>query len=97
LINILDPNADIQPGYQAYSILLEGGEVLSGLLAGETANSITIKLANGSTRIISRLEIEQLRNSNVSFMPEGLEATLTQQDLSDLIAFLQSPLVDAKP
>ena len=97
LINILDPNADIQPGYQAYSVLLEDGEVLSGLLAGETANSITIKLVNGSTRTISRLEIEQLRNSNVSFMPEGLEATLTQQDLSDLIAFLQSPVVDGKP
>ena len=97
LINVLDPNADIQPGYQAYNVLLENGEVLSGLLAGETANSITIKLANGSTRTISRLEIEELRNSNMSFMPEGLEATLTQQDLSDLIAFLQSPVVNAKP
>ena len=60
-------------------------------------DSITIKLANESTRTISRLEIEVLRNSNVSFMPEELEATITQQDLSDLIAFLQSPVVDTKP
>jgi len=92
LINILDPNADIQPGYQAYNVLLESGEVLSGLLTGETANSITLKQANGTTRTISRLEIEKLRNTNLSFMPEGMEAVLSQKDVADLIAFLQSPI-----
>ena len=92
LINILDPNADIQPGYQAYNVLLESDEVLSGLLTGETANSITIKQANGATRTISRLEVEKLRNSNLSFMPEGMEAVLSQKDVADLIAFLQDPI-----
>ena len=92
LINVLDPNADIQPGYQAYNVLLESDEVLSGLLTGETANSITIKQANGATRTISRLEIEKLRNSNLSFMPEGMEAVLSQKDVADLIAFLQDPI-----
>ncbi|MEQ1829508.1 MAG: hypothetical protein ABL921_26325, partial [Pirellula sp.] len=79
-------------GYQVYTILLDTGEILSGLVTGETANSITIKQASGTTRTISRDEIEGLRNSTVSLMPEGLEQTLTQQDVADLIAFLRSPI-----
>jgi putative heme-binding domain-containing protein len=89
LVNILDPNADIQPGFQAYNVLLESGEVLTGLLVGETANSISIKSAKGIVQTVSRLEIEQLRNSNMSLMPEGLESILTQQDLADVIAFIR--------
>jgi putative heme-binding domain-containing protein len=91
LVNILDPNADIQPGFQAYNVLLESGEVLTGLLVGETANSVSIQSANGITQTISRLEIEQLSNSNMSLMPEGLESILTQQDLADVIAFIRQP------
>ena len=93
LINILDPNADIQPGYQAYSILLKSDEVLSGLLAGETSNSVEMKQTNGITRTISRLDIEKIRNSNVSFMPEGLEAVLSQQEMANLLVFLRQPIL----
>ena len=92
LVNILDPNADIQPGFQAYNVLLESGEVLNGLLASETANSIAIKSAKGITQTVSRVEIEQLQNSNVSLMPEGLESILTKQDLADVIAFIRQPI-----
>ena len=92
LTNILDPNADIQPGYHAYTLLLDTGEILSGLLFSETANSLTIKQASGVTRTVSRGEIERLQNSNVSFMPEGLELSLTQQDIADLLAYLRSPI-----
>ena len=92
LTNIFDPNADIQPGYQAYTVLLDSGEILSGLLFNETANSLTIKQASGVTRTVSRDEIERLQNSNVSFMPEGLELSLSQQDAADLLAFLHSPI-----
>jgi putative membrane-bound dehydrogenase-like protein len=93
LTNILDPNADIQPGYQAYSCVLTTGEVLAGLLSNETANSLTILQANGQNRTVSRNEIEELSNLGISLMPEGLQATLTPQDIADLIAFLKSPLV----
>ncbi|MFO1063238.1 MAG: PVC-type heme-binding CxxCH protein [Pirellulales bacterium] len=90
LTNILAPNVDIQPGFQAYACLLTTGEVISGLLAGETAGSITIKLAGGQSRTIARSEIETLRNTNVSLMPEGLENTLSVQDVEDLIAALRA-------
>ncbi len=96
LTNILDPNSDIQPGFQAYVCLLETGEVLSGLLSGETANSLTISQANGVTRTVGRNEIEEFRNLGVSLMPEGIEATLSHQDIADLIAFLRQPIASAE-
>ncbi|XZE51613.1 neutral/alkaline non-lysosomal ceramidase N-terminal domain-containing protein [Planctomycetaceae bacterium SH139] len=94
LNNIFDPNIDIQPGYQAYTCLLTSGEVLAGIIAGETANSITIKQANGLARTVSRAEIEHLQNTNRSFMPEGLETELTPQDFADLLTYLRQPVAE---
>jgi putative membrane-bound dehydrogenase-like protein len=95
LTNIFDPNADIQPGYQAYTCLLDSGEVLSGIIAGETANSVTIKQANGLQRTITRNEIERLQNTNLSLMPEGMETVLTAQEFADLLAFLRQPIINS--
>ncbi|MGB8853701.1 MAG: PVC-type heme-binding CxxCH protein [Pirellulales bacterium] len=91
LANILDPNADVQPGYQAFICSLDSGEQLYGIITGETAASISIKDVNAVERTIPRSQIEGLRATNVSFMPEGLEATLAPTDIADLIAFLRAP------
>ena len=91
LSSILDPNADIQPGFQAYLCSLKSGEQIYGLLTGEHASSIGMRLADGSERILLREQIVRLKNSGRSFMPEGLEAALTVQDVADLIAFLRRP------
>ena len=88
---ILDPSADIQPGYAAYFCELTGGEQLYGSIAAETGGSLTFRLADGSTRAVVRAEIKSLQSSNVSLMPEGLEASLTPQSLADLIAYLKQP------
>lgn len=92
LANILDPNADIQPGYQASTCVLESGEVVAGLIAAETGGSVTMKLADGTVRNIARAEIDELVTSNRSFMPEGVEETVSIEQMRDLIAFLRGEL-----
>jgi putative membrane-bound dehydrogenase-like protein len=91
LANILDPNADVQPGYHAFVCALDSGEQIYGIVTGETAASIDIKAADGVETSIPRARIEGLRATNVSLMPEGLEQSLTVQDVADLIAFLRPP------
>lgn len=91
LTNILDPNADIQPGYQTSTCVLATGEVVTGIVASESGGSLTMKLADGTARTISRDEIDDLVTSNTSFMPEGLETLVTIEQMRDLIAFLTSP------
>jgi putative heme-binding domain-containing protein len=90
LANILDPNADIQPGYHAYNCKLTNGEDIYGLISSESGNSVVFKLADGSKRNILRSEIQSLQSANLSLMPEGLEAGLTNQDMADLIAYLKA-------
>jgi putative heme-binding domain-containing protein len=91
LVSILDPNAGIQPGFNAYTARLAGGEELYGLIAAETGSSLVMNLADGTTRTIVRTAIEALEGGSLSLMPEGLEAGLTRQDLADLIRFLRQP------
>ena len=90
LVNILDPNADIQPGYNAYNCALANGEELYALISAETATSVIFKFADGTTPDINPKEINGLRSSNLSLMPEGLEQGLSKQDLADLIAYIKS-------
>lgn len=89
LINILDPNLDIQPGYHAYNCRLKSGEELFGLLASENAVGIVIKQIDGSTRTVLRSDIATLKSVNQSLMPEGLEANWSPQDLADILAFVK--------
>lgn len=92
LRNILIPSADVQPGYYAYSCLLENGEVVSGVLVSETSTSVAIKQTNAEVRGIPRSEIDVLRSTNRSLMPDGLEASIDHQQMADLIAYLQRPV-----
>ena len=91
LISILDPNASIEPGFLAYSCTLAAGQELYGIIAADTVNSLVLKMADGKTQTILRSNIASLRSSNLSLMPEGLEAGMSKQELADLIAFLRLP------
>ena len=92
LRNILVPSADIQPGYHAFTCMLESGEVLSGILVSENSGSIAIKQANGEIRTVARSEMELLRNTGRSLMPDGLEGTISVSEMRNLLEFLQQPI-----
>jgi putative heme-binding domain-containing protein len=92
LRSILDPNADIQPGYTGYTCTLASGEQIYGLVSTETANSVTLKLPDASQRTIPRNDIRSLQSQNVSLMPEGFENAISSKEMADLLAFLRSEL-----
>ena len=91
LNSILDPSAVIEPGFAAYHCTLKSGEQLYGMVATETSSSITMKLAGNIVRSVLRSEIKDLKSTQTSLMPDGLEALLTPQSLADLIAYLRMP------
>jgi putative heme-binding domain-containing protein len=62
---------------------------VSGIMAEETPNSITLRGQDGREQTLLRSDIKELRSSGLSLMPEGLEAALQPQDMADLIAALQ--------
>ncbi|KAB2661537.1 MAG: c-type cytochrome [Verrucomicrobia bacterium] len=87
--NILDPNMAINPGFVSYQAETRDGDTVVGLLAAESAESITLVQAGGVKQALSRRNLVRLESTGSSLMPEGLEAGRTPQDLRDLVAFLQ--------
>ena len=90
LVNVLDPNREVTPQYADYVVETTDGRTLSGILAGETANSITLRRAEDVTDTVLRSDIKRMRGGGVSIMPEGLEQQLDQQGMADLIAYVMS-------
>jgi putative heme-binding domain-containing protein len=91
LTHILDPSFEIQPNYTNYLVVAKDGRVLDGLLIGETAHTVTLR-GEYDDVTIPREAIEQIRPSEVSLMPEGLEQDLDHQALADVIAYLRAGL-----
>ena len=88
LMNILDPNREVAPTFVSYEVELKDGTSLSGVIADETANSITLKRAENASETILRSNIAKISSGGMSLMPEGLESAIPPQDMADLIAFL---------
>jgi putative membrane-bound dehydrogenase-like protein len=88
LLHILDPNREVAPDYMEYTAALGDGRVLTGLLASESAGSLTLLRAEGFEETVLRSQVEGLASTGKSLMPEGLETRITTQEMADLIAFL---------
>jgi putative membrane-bound dehydrogenase-like protein len=90
LVDILNPNAAIDANYVNYEVTLKNGKVLTGLIAAETAASLTLKRAENQTDTVLRQDIETVRSTGASLMPEGLEKTITVEEMADLLGFLKN-------
>ena len=90
LIHILDPNREVASAYLNYSVATADGRLLSGLIAEESAGSITLRRAEGAFDVVPRGQIEGIASTGLSLMPEGLERVLDPAALADLIAYLRA-------
>ena len=89
LYDILDPNAAVDTKYLNHQVKTKEGTIVTGLVFHETDTEIGIKMMGGSERIIQKSDIEQFASLGTSMMFEGLEANISQQEMADLLAFLQ--------
>ncbi|MFO0939152.1 MAG: PVC-type heme-binding CxxCH protein [Pirellulales bacterium] len=94
--NIVDPSAVMAKEYRQTAVLTESGQIVTGILRGETEKAVTIQTAE-STVVIPKDEIESRRESELSMMPEDQLNQFTEHQVRSLIAYLrgksQSPLL----
>jgi putative membrane-bound dehydrogenase-like protein len=88
LVNVLDPNREVNPLYMNYVCITQDGRTVTGMLASETSTSVTLRRAEGVEDTVLRSDIEELRSLGQSMMPEGLEKQVDPQGMADLIAYL---------
>jgi putative heme-binding domain-containing protein len=91
LVDILDPSQQVSPDYVNYLAITKDGRVLNGLIVSETSDSVTLRREEGRQDTIARGDIEELRASGKSIMPDGLEEKITADQLADLLEFLHHP------
>ena len=91
LTAILDPSQTIEARYRGWNITLKSGEEMTGLLSGETANNVVLRLAGGTDHAVLRSDIRSMEPLKLSLMPTGLESALTPQAMTDLLRWLKAP------
>jgi putative membrane-bound dehydrogenase-like protein len=90
MTDILNPNAAIDANYINYMVTLKNGKELTGLITAETAASLTLKRAENQTDTVLRQDVDEVRSTGMSLMPEGLEKQITVEDMADLLHFLKN-------
>jgi putative heme-binding domain-containing protein len=88
--SLLHPSQQIVEGYRSSIILTTSGELLTGIVKEETDQSFVIEDANAQRLTVNRDEIEAVKASPVSLMPDGLAASLSSDEFCDLIAYLET-------
>jgi putative heme-binding domain-containing protein len=66
------------------------GRVLTGIIRGETAESVEIQDSDAKLVRIAKDQIDDRKRSDVSLMPNGLAVGLSPRDFADLIAYLET-------
>ncbi len=102
LLDILQPSAKIAAGYESYLVVDQAGRIFTGVLASESATSITLRAGAPNPtdmgadtfeeHTILRKDIEQMKGLEQSLMPDDLHKLMTPRDLADLLAYLRTAL-----
>jgi putative membrane-bound dehydrogenase-like protein len=89
VVSIVDPNRAVEPRWESTVVVTEDGEVIEGIVAESGQDAVVIVRAGGERRTVPRQQIETLRASGRSLMPEGFGRILQPADHADLVAFLR--------
>ena len=92
LVNVLDPNREVDPKFIQYNIVTVDGLAHSGVVSAETASTVTLTGAEKATQTVRRADIDVMESTGLSLMPEGFEREIDPQGIADLIAYLRSEL-----
>ncbi len=90
LASLVDPSRVIRKEYLSSDIVTSDGRVVTGLIVANEPTSVRLVDSQAKEITLSRGEIAQIDDAEVSLMPEGLHATLTPQQIRDLFSYLQS-------
>lgn len=89
--SVLSPSKVIRKGYETVQVRTTDERTVAGLLAEETAGTVTLRDPSGDGRpiVIRKADIDDRRTAAQSLMPEGLVNTLSdRQQFLDLMKYL---------
>ncbi len=87
LANIVDPSAEVAKDYRISIVTTNDGRVLTGMIVERAGNRFTLQTATERI-ILTQDDVEAVRDSPLSMMPEGQLDALTREQIRDLIAYV---------
>ncbi len=91
LSNIIDPSAVMAKEYMTTVVTTTDGRILSGIVRQQDKVKVTLVTAN-ETLTLPRDEIDSLKASDKSMMPDDLLTPLKDGEVRALVAYLRSPV-----
>ena len=88
LINLLDPNREVNPAWRDYLVVTTAGRTYNGVIINESATSITLRRAEAKEDSLMRSQVDSIQDTGRSLMPEGLEKEIDPQAAADLISWI---------
>ncbi len=89
LTNAIDPNATVGEDYRSTIVRTLDGRLLTGIEKRRTDTSITLQTRDEEI-VVALDDAEEIEPSPLSTMPEALLDSLAFEEVSDLVAYLQS-------
>lgn len=97
LDSILFPSQVVSDQFRSVTVLTADGEVFTGLRAVQPDESkVVLILPDASKMEIPADDVDEIKASPKSVMPEGLLKELSLQDIADLFAFLETSKFNAE-
>ena len=91
LLNMVDPSATVGAEYRLSVVVLKDGRVLNGIVTTRNDQTLTLQTAKERT-VLELNDIEEVKTSTSSLMPDGQLQTLTTDQIRDLVGYLMHPV-----
>jgi putative membrane-bound dehydrogenase-like protein len=85
---ILYPSAGINFGYEGFLVKLKNEQLLSGYIASETEEALTLRMNGGINQTVNKSDIASKEAMDQSLMTANLQALMEQKDLINLVEYL---------
>jgi putative heme-binding domain-containing protein len=86
---VVYPSASFAQGFDPVAVATTDGRVQSGIITREEGGAVVLSTADRTEVRLRPDEVEEIRASPVSIMPQGLDSTLSTEELRDLLSYLR--------
>jgi putative heme-binding domain-containing protein len=88
--DILDPSRNVDRAFRTTVLVMNDGDVQTGLFRREEGQTLVLAESNGKEISIPKKDIRERRESETSLMPDNFADVIPPKDFANLLAYLLS-------
>lgn len=89
ITEVVWPALNVKEGYEAATVTLKDGTVITGFKQTETADTLTLRDMTGAIRPVKKADTQKIQTGG-TLMPDGLVAAMNEQQLAHLVKYLST-------